>query len=161
MKTSLKGVSFLSQFSKASRVSTIPTEKMWELCNIWLPINGILNSCLNLEDSFILSITIETLQWINLKGFVHNAASGDFSWRTTVSFSKAPTFYNGSGGLLYEKWVSHCTMLCVVPVHIVKRWLQCHASAILGQLPPSWSEFPPSCGRMIRVPRVTIFINPS
>ena len=38
--------------------------------------------------SLILSITIETLQWLNLKGFVHKAASGDFSWRTTVSFSK-------------------------------------------------------------------------
>ena len=46
----LKGLSFLSQLSEASRVSTIPTVKMWELCNIWLPITGILNSCLNLED---------------------------------------------------------------------------------------------------------------
>ena len=37
----LKAVSVLSQLSEASRVSTISTVKMWELCNIWLPILGI------------------------------------------------------------------------------------------------------------------------
>ena len=35
---------------KGKSCSTISTVKMGELCNIWLPITGILNSCPNLED---------------------------------------------------------------------------------------------------------------